>query len=45
MIHLGRHQEEADKEEHPLDRIVSMRKANRVVINTTLIHLRAALAR
>jgi len=41
MIHLARHQEEADREEHPLDRIISIEEgAHGVAINTTDIHLR-----
>ena len=40
MIHLARHQEEAEKEEHPLNRIISIEEdAQAVVINTTDIHL------
>ena len=40
MIHLARHQEEAEKEEHPLNRIISIEEdAQGVVINTTDIHL------
>jgi NMD protein affecting ribosome stability and mRNA decay len=40
MIHLARHQEEAEKKEHPLNRIISIEKdAQGVVINTTDIHL------
>ena len=40
MIHLARHQEEAEKKEHPLNRIISIEEdAQGVVINTTDIHL------
>ena len=40
MIHLARHQEKAEKEEHPLNRIISIEEdAQGVVINTTDIHL------
>jgi NMD protein affecting ribosome stability and mRNA decay len=40
MIHLARHQEEAEKNEHPLNRIISIEEdAHGVVINTTDIHL------
>jgi NMD protein affecting ribosome stability and mRNA decay len=40
MIHLARHQEEAEKNEHPLNRIISIDEdAQGVVINTTDIHL------
>jgi NMD protein affecting ribosome stability and mRNA decay len=40
MIHLARHQEEAEKEEHPLNRIISIEEdAQGVVITTTDIHL------
>jgi NMD protein affecting ribosome stability and mRNA decay len=40
MIHLARHQEAAEKEEHPLNRIISIEDdAQGVVINTTDIHL------
>ena len=46
MIHLARHQEEAEKKEHPLNRIISIEDdGQEVVINTTDIHLRAASAR
>jgi len=38
MIQLARHQEEAEKKEHPLNRIISIKRA-RGVINTTDIHL------
>src|SRR5271167_2505346 len=40
MIRLARHQEEAEKNEHPLNRIISIEEdAQGVVINTTGIHL------
>ena len=40
MIHLARHQEEAEKNEHRLNRIISIEEdAHGVVINTTDIHL------
>ena len=40
MIHLARHQEEAEKNEHPLNRIINIEEdAQGVVINTTDIHL------
>jgi NMD protein affecting ribosome stability and mRNA decay len=40
MIHLARHQEEAEKKEHPLNRIMSIEEdAEGIVINTTDIHL------
>jgi hypothetical protein len=40
MIRLARHQEEAEKQEHPLNRIISIEEdAQKVVINTTDIHL------
>jgi hypothetical protein len=40
MIHLARDQEEAEKKEHPLNRIISIEEdAHSVVINTTDIHL------
>ena len=40
MIHLARHQEEAEKKEHPLNRIISIEEdAQGIVINTTDIHL------
>jgi len=40
MIHLARHQEEVEKKEHPLNRIISIEEdAQGVVINTTDIHL------
>jgi NMD protein affecting ribosome stability and mRNA decay len=40
MIHLARHQEEAENKEHPLNRIISIEDdAQGVVVNTTDIHL------
>lgn len=40
MIELARHQEEAEKNEHPLNRIIDIEESpDRVVINTTDIHL------
>ena len=40
MIRLARHQEKAEKQEHPLNRIISIEEdAREVVINTTAIHL------
>jgi hypothetical protein len=40
MIHLVRHQEEAEKPEHPLNRIISVvEDAEGIVVNTTDIHL------
>jgi NMD protein affecting ribosome stability and mRNA decay len=40
MVHLVRHQEEAEKSEHPLNRIISIdEEAEGIVINTTDIHL------
>ena len=40
MISLARHQEEAEKKEHPLNRIISIEEdAQGIVINTTDIHL------
>jgi NMD protein affecting ribosome stability and mRNA decay len=40
MIRLPRHQEEVEKKEHPLNRIISIDKdAQGIVINTTDIHL------
>ena len=40
MIHLARHQEEAEKMEHPLNRIINIEDDDHgVVINTTDIHL------
>jgi NMD protein affecting ribosome stability and mRNA decay len=40
MIHLARHQEEVEKNEHPLNRIMSIEEdAQGIMINTTDIHL------
>lgn len=40
MIRLARHQEEAEKNEHPLNRIIDIEEApEQIVINTTDIHL------
>ena len=40
MFNLARHQEEAEKKEHPLNRIISIREdAQGIVIETTDIHL------
>ena len=40
MVHLVRHQEDAEKSEHPLNRIISIdEEAEGIVINTTDIHL------
>ena len=40
ILHLARHQEEVEKKEHPLNRILSIEKdAKGIVINTTDIHL------
>ena len=40
IIRLARHQEEAEKGEHPLNRIINIEEdAERIVINTTDIHL------
>jgi NMD protein affecting ribosome stability and mRNA decay len=40
MIHLARHQEEAEKKEHPLNRIITIEEDDQgIVINTTDIHL------
>jgi hypothetical protein len=40
LIHLARHQEEAEKEEHALNRIISIKEdGGGIVINTTDIHL------
>jgi len=40
MIQLARHQEEVEKKEHPLNRIISIEEdTHGVVINTTDIHL------
>jgi len=40
MIRLARHQEEAEKKEHPLNRIINVETdAEGIVITTTDIHL------
>ena len=40
IVHLGRHQEETEKGEHPLNRIISVdEEAQGIVIQTTDIHL------
>jgi hypothetical protein len=40
ILHLARHQEEAEKPEHPLNRIMAIEEQDdRVVIKTTDIHL------
>jgi hypothetical protein len=40
IIHLARHQEEAEKREHPLNRIINIEEdADGIIINTTDIHL------
>lgn len=40
MIRLARHQEEVEKKEHPLNRIIDIEEEpERIVINTTDIHL------
>jgi len=40
IVRLARHQEEAEKSEHPLNRIISIDEdADGIVINTTDIHL------
>ena len=40
LIHLARHQEEAEKQEHPLNRIIGIEEdAQGIVISTTDIHL------
>jgi NMD protein affecting ribosome stability and mRNA decay len=40
LIHLARHQEEAEKQERPLNRIIGIEEdAQGIVINTTDIHL------
>ena len=45
MIRLARHQEEAEKKEHPLNRIIDIEEApDRIVINTTDIHLPRRIA-
>jgi hypothetical protein len=45
MIRLARHQEEAEKQEHPLNRIISIEEdPQEVVINTTDIHVPRRIA-
>lgn len=45
MIRLARHQEETEKKEHPLNRIIDIEEdADRIVINTTDIHLPRRIA-
>jgi NMD protein affecting ribosome stability and mRNA decay len=45
MIGLARHQEEVEKKEHPLNRIIDIEEApERIVINTTDIHLPRRIA-
>ena len=45
MLRLARHQEEAEKKEHPLNRIIDIEeKPDRIVINTTDIHLPRRIA-
>lgn len=45
MIRLARHQEQAEKKEHPLNRIMDIEEAaERLVINTTDIHLPRRIA-
>jgi hypothetical protein len=40
VVHLARHQEEAEKDEHPLNRIISIEEdAEGIIISTTDIHL------
>jgi len=40
IVRLARHQEEAEKSEHPLNRIITIEEdADAIVINTTDIHL------
>jgi NMD protein affecting ribosome stability and mRNA decay len=40
MVHLARHQEEAEKNEHPLNRIISIEEdVHGIVMTTTDIHL------
>jgi len=40
ILHLARHQEEVEKNEHPLNRIMSIDEdASGIIINTTDIHL------
>lgn len=45
MIRLARHQEELEKKEHPLNRIMDIEEGtDRIVINTTDIHLPRRIA-
>jgi hypothetical protein len=45
MIRLARHQEEAERQEHPLNRIIDIEETpDRIVINTTDIHLPRRIA-
>ena len=45
MMRLVRHQEEAEKKEHPLNRVIDVEEApERIVINTTDIHLPRRIA-
>jgi NMD protein affecting ribosome stability and mRNA decay len=45
IIHLVRHQEEAEKNQHPLNRIMNIEEdAEEIVINTTDIHLPRRIA-
>jgi hypothetical protein len=40
LIHLARHEEEAERSEHPLNRIINIeRDGDDIVINTTDVHL------
>jgi hypothetical protein len=40
IVRLARHQEEAEKSEHPLNRIINIdENADSIIINTTDIHL------
>jgi hypothetical protein len=45
MMRLVRHQEEAEKKEHPLNRIIDIEEGpDRIVVNTTDIHLPRRIA-
>lgn len=45
MIRLARHQEEVEKKEHPLNRIIDIEEMpDRIIINTTDIHLPRRIA-
>jgi len=45
MIRLARHQEDVEKQEHPLNRIIDIEETpERIVINTTDIHLPRRIA-